>query len=111
MVSTTEIRALRRPPRPLLFRRAADLAVVLLGTISPAQAAFTTYFGIDQGNGNPPTTPVLSLAARSSFVSTLTGVGVESFESPDRQPVSHRAELRPDVDHRHLSTADSSITS
>jgi PEP-CTERM motif len=46
-----------------------------------ARAGFTTYFGIDQGNGTPPTTPNLSLAARTSFVSALGTVGVENFES------------------------------
>jgi hypothetical protein len=56
-------------------------AVALAFPIGEAKAAFTTYFGIDQGNGIPPTTPNLSLAARTSFVSALGGVGVENLES------------------------------
>jgi hypothetical protein len=59
---------------------AAALAAALIGSGSPARAGFTTYFGIDQGDGTPPTTPVNSLAARTSFISALSGVGVENFE-------------------------------
>jgi len=44
-------------------------------------AGFTTYFGIDQGNGIPPTVPSLSLAAHDSFVGALSNVGVENFGS------------------------------
>jgi hypothetical protein len=60
----------------------ALLAAVALSLLTgEARAAFTTYFGIDQGNGIPPTTPNLSLAARASFVSALSTVGLENFES------------------------------
>jgi hypothetical protein len=75
----SEAIAVRRSPSSAVC--AAALAAVLLGVGSPARAGFTTYFGIDQGNGNPPTAPVDSLAARNSFVGALTGVGVETFES------------------------------
>jgi hypothetical protein len=56
-------------------------AVALAFPVGEARAGFTTFFGIDQGNGTPPTTPNLSLAARTSFVSALGTVGVENFES------------------------------
>jgi hypothetical protein len=56
-------------------------ATVLAFPTGAARAGFTTYFGIDQGNGTPPTTPNLSLAARTSFVSALNTVGVENLES------------------------------
>ncbi len=52
-----------------------------LGSSCPAGAAVNVYFGIDQGSGNPPTTPVNSAAARNSFQAVLNGIGVESFES------------------------------
>jgi hypothetical protein len=55
--------------------------MVLMIPTEAARAGFTTFFGIDQGNGTPPTTPNQSLAARTSFVSALGTVGVENFES------------------------------
>jgi hypothetical protein len=55
--------------------------VALAFPTGEARAGFTTFFGIDQGNGIPPTTPNLILAARTSFVSALGTVGVENFES------------------------------
>jgi PEP-CTERM motif len=60
---------------------AAVLAAALIGSGSPARAGFTTYFGIDQGDGTPPTTPVNSLAARNLFLSALGTSGVENFDS------------------------------
>lgn len=59
----------------------AAVAAALIWPVAPAKADLTTYFGIDQGDGNPPTTPVVSLAARNSFLAGLSGVGVENFES------------------------------
>jgi hypothetical protein len=64
-----------------LLRPSLALAAVLIGLGSPARADLTTYFGIDQGSGSPPTTPDVSLAARNSFIMALNGVGVENFES------------------------------
>jgi hypothetical protein len=61
--------------------RAAFLVSILLGVETPAIAGFTTFFGIDEGNGTPPTARANSLAARNSFVGALTGVGVENFDS------------------------------
>jgi hypothetical protein len=56
-------------------------AVALACPAGEARAAFTTFFGIDQGNGTPPTTPILSLTARTSFLSAVNTVGVENLES------------------------------
>src|SRR5258708_187846 len=57
-------------------------AMALFGFGQPASAAsLTTFFGIDQGNGTPPTAPVNSLAARNSFVSSFISTGVENFDS------------------------------
>jgi hypothetical protein len=70
----------RKPGRlawPCLLLAAAALA----WPAATARAAFSTFFGIDQGNGTPPTTPSLSLAARTSFRSAINTVGVEEFES------------------------------
>jgi hypothetical protein len=55
--------------------------VALAFPTGETRAGSTTFFGIDQGNGIPPTSPNLSLAARTSFVSALRTVGVENFES------------------------------
>src|SRR5262249_21753330 len=57
-------------------------AVALFGISRPASAAsLQTFFGIDQGNGIPPTALVNSLAARNSFVSAFIGTGLENFDS------------------------------
>ncbi len=71
---------LNRNPRG--FALTCLLAVVaLVSSAGNVQAGFTTYFGIDQGNGIPPTTPANSLTARTSFVSALGTVGMENFDS------------------------------
>jgi hypothetical protein len=58
------------------------MAVTLLGIGLPASAApLQTFFGIDQGSGNPPTTPVNSLAALDAFSAVFTSTGVENFDS------------------------------
>jgi hypothetical protein len=58
------------------------IAVALLGMIQPASAAsIQTFFGIDQGNGTVPTTPVNALTARNSFVAEFTSTGIENFDS------------------------------
>jgi hypothetical protein len=82
MIFGTERRML--DPRRSLGRLALPCLLAVMALAVPAgeaRAAFTTFFGIDQGNGIPPTTPNLSLAARTSFVSALGTVGVENFES------------------------------
>jgi len=57
-------------------------AMALFGIIQPASAAsLQTFFGIDQGNGTPPTAPVNSLIARNSFLSSFASTGVENFDS------------------------------
>jgi hypothetical protein len=66
---------------PLSLMRTVAVTVALVGAGSPVHAGFTTFFGIDEGNGTPPTAPALSLAARNSFVAALTGVGVENFDA------------------------------
>jgi hypothetical protein len=58
------------------------IAAAILGISLPASAAtLETFFGIDQGTGNPPTTPVNSLAALNSFSAAFTTTGVENFDS------------------------------
>src|SRR4051812_41986091 len=59
----------------------AMIVVGMVGISSPASAGLITYFGIDQGNGSPPTALVNSLAARNSFVAAFTNTGVENFDS------------------------------
>jgi len=57
-------------------------AMALVSISQPASAAsLQTFFGIDQGNGIPPTAPVNSLAARNSFLSAFASTGVENFDS------------------------------
>jgi hypothetical protein len=57
-------------------------AMALFAISQPASAAsLQTFFGIDQGNGTPPTAPVNSLTARNSFLSTFTSTGVENLDS------------------------------
>lgn len=56
-------------------------AMAMASSAATARAAFATFFGIDQGNGTPPTTPSVSLAARTSFLSAIDTVRVEDFES------------------------------
>src|SRR6185369_491926 len=57
-------------------------AMTLFGISQPAAAAsIQTFFGIDQGNGTPPTTPVNSLSARNSFLLAFSNSGVEDFDS------------------------------
>jgi len=46
-----------------------------------AHAALVSFFGIDQGNGTPPTAPNLALAARTSFLAAVIDTGVADFES------------------------------
>ena len=75
----SETQAMRLPLSTLV--RSAVLAAALLAVDSTARAGFSTFFGFDQGHANPPTPLVNSLAARSSFVAALTGVGVETFDS------------------------------
>jgi hypothetical protein len=75
----SETRGIRLPLSTLV--RSAALAAALLGAVAPARASFSTFFGLDAGNGTPPTTLANSLAAHNSFVGALTGVGVETFDS------------------------------
>jgi len=57
-------------------------AMALFAISQPASAAsLQTFFGIDQGNGTPPTAPVNSLTARNSFLSAFTSTGVENLNS------------------------------
>jgi hypothetical protein len=63
------------------FALAVAVLALAAGAAGPAKADLTVYFGIDEGNGGPPTTPNLSLSARNAFISALSGVGVENFES------------------------------
>jgi hypothetical protein len=70
-----------RKPRWLAWPCLLLAAAALVWPADPARAAFSTFFGIDQGNGIPPTTPSLSLAARTSFLSAVNTVGVNDFES------------------------------
>jgi hypothetical protein len=57
-------------------------AMALFGISQSASAAsIQTFFGIDQGNGTAPTTPVNSLIARNSFLSAFSSTGVENFDS------------------------------
>jgi hypothetical protein len=60
---------------------AVFLVAILLGVDSPVLAGFTTFFGIDEGTGTPPTALVNSQTAHNSFVGALTGVGVENFDA------------------------------
>lgn len=60
----------------------AAAAVLLVGITAPAGAQ--TFFGQDvrwQPNGAAPVAGTLSGAARANFLSNLTGVGTENFES------------------------------
>ncbi len=88
--------------------RAAALAAILLGVDSPARADFATFFGIDQGDGIVPTTPVDSLAARNAFVGALTGVGVENFESQALNAFPTALTFAPTSITATASTTDSS---
>lgn len=56
-------------------------AFVLALASADARAGFTVFSAIDQGNGNPPTAPNLTLAARNSFVAAQAAIGVENFDS------------------------------
>jgi hypothetical protein len=70
-----------RKPGKFAWRCLILAIVAFVWPAGPARAAFSTFFGIDQGNGTPPTTPSLSLAARTSFLSAVNTVGVNDFES------------------------------
>ncbi|MBD2176109.1 PEP-CTERM sorting domain-containing protein [Pseudanabaena sp. FACHB-1998] len=66
-----------------LFVSAVGLAALSVGTAKPADAAYLTYFGQDQGQGESvrlAATPQ-SNQARNNFFSNLVGVGTETFES------------------------------
>ena len=72
--------------RTQVFGRTAAIGVVavaagLFGISSPASASIVTYFGIDQGNGTPPTTPANSLARPELFLTAeFSATGVENFD-------------------------------
>ncbi len=61
--------------------RKALLTAALLACSIPHARAASLFFGIDQGNGTPPTPPHNSLAARNSFTAALGTIAVDDLES------------------------------
>ena len=57
------------------------LAAILLACSSQVAGAASLFFGIDQGNGTPPTSPNNSLVARTSFAAALGTPAVDDLES------------------------------
>ncbi len=57
------------------------LTAALLAFSTQHAPAASLFFGIDQGNGTPPTTPNNSLIARNSFAAALGTLGIDDLES------------------------------